>query len=90
MMNEVWTCSVGDRRFTVQCCGVVTAYEVRQYAAKKLGVDPSSLDVTPSNIEGAAYPTVEVRWVGDDYAHGGTLGGRRMQERPVGGEWSDT
>lgn len=91
MMNEVWTCSAGDRTLVVQCRGVLTAYEVRQYAARKLGVDPSGLDVRPANVEGAARPTVEVRWEGSDYAHGGTPGGRRLQERAVGSEvWVDT
>ena len=89
-MNEVWVCVAGDRSVVVRCEGVVTAYELRQYAARKLGVDPAALSLRPANAEGAAEPAVAVRWVGGDYAHGGSLGGRRMQERAAGApEWVD-
>jgi len=82
-MNEAWICVAGDKKLVVQCADVMTAYEVRQFAAKRLGTDPSAVVVRMSDL-------VEVRWVGDDYAHGGTLGGRRLQERAPGAEWGDS
>jgi hypothetical protein len=90
-MDEMWVCAAGDERLVVRCVGVLTAWEVRQFAAKKLGADPSLLDCR-STLGGAPFgdPVVEVRWAGDDYAHGGTPGGRRMQERPLGAaDWTD-
>lgn len=89
-MNDVWVCISGKEKIVVRCESVLTAYEVRQFAAKKLGTDPASVALRLSNIEGSAEPTVEVRWTGDDYAHGGTANGRRMQERASDtGQWVD-
>ena len=90
-MNELWVCNAGDKKLAVRCVGVLTAWEVRQFAAKKLGVDPSALD-SKLSLDGTPFgvPVVEVQWTGDDYAHGGTAQGRRLQERAIGArEWTD-
>ena len=90
-MNEVWICAAGDKKLTVRCLSILTAWEVRQFAAKKLGVDPPSLESKLSTDGAPSGSTViEVRWTGDDYAHGGTTKGRRLQERALGAqEWTD-
>ena len=89
-MNETWVCEAGDKKLTVRCVGVLTAWEVRQFAAKKLGVDPPALDSALSLVCPFDVPVVELRWTGDDYAHGGTPLERRLQERALGAEeWAD-
>ena len=92
-MSETWVCTSSDhhRRVAVRCVGVLTAFEVRQFAAKKLGVEPGSVDAKLT-ADGVPFgtPVIEVRWTGDDYAHGGTTRCRRLQERPLGtAEWVD-
>jgi len=91
-MNEVWVCSAGDKRLAVRCASVLTAYEVRQFAAKKLGVDPTAVDLKASVDDGVprGVSVVEVQWAGNDFSHGGTPLGRRLQERASGAaEWAD-
>ena len=94
-MNEIWTCLTGNRKIVARLVSVVTAYELRQYAARKFGVDPGVVELRPENTEGAAEPTVELRWEGDDYNYGGgSKDSRRLQERVVGygsirGDWVD-
>ena len=96
-MNDVWVCVAGDRKIAIHCeQNALTWHEVRSYAASRLGVDPFSSDFSthrnpvdglPSGVE-----IVEVRWVGDDYAHGGAPGRRRMQCRSPGDpvdQWMD-
>ena len=90
-MSEWWVCSAGDKRLAVRCASVLTAWEVRQFAAKRLGVDPPALDSRLSD-DGvpSGVPAVELQWVGNDFSHGGTPGGRRLQERVLGtSEWAD-
>lgn len=88
--HEVWICSSGSARLVVRCASVLTWQEVRQFAAKKFGTDPAGVDARPANLEGEAEPTVEVRYVGNDYASGGGTDRRRLQERAVGaGGWVD-
>jgi len=85
-MTELWICTVGDEQLVIRCeQNTLTWHEARAYAAKKLGVEPDAVKIN-RNTERAA---VEVRWAGDDYAHGGTPGGRRLQERKPGGKLVD-
>ena len=86
VVMEIWICTVGDERLVVRCeQNALTWHEARAYAAKKLHVEPDAVKLNRSTERAA----VEVRWVGDDYAHGGTPGGRRLQEREPGGKWED-
>lgn len=87
-MNDSWICAAGGKRIGVRCLTVVTAHEVRQFAARKLGADPASIDVKRAPEDGipAGATVFEVQWVGNDFSHGGTTHGRRMQERAMGGE----
>ena len=92
-MNDVWICTAGDRKLAVRCASVLTAYEVRQFAAKKLCADSTTVVVKPSVDDGVPHgvDAVEVQWVGNDFSHGGTMQGRRLQERALGAEeWVDT
>jgi hypothetical protein len=85
-VTEIWICTVGDERLVIRCAqNELTWHEARSYAAKKLCVEPDAVKLNRSTERAA----VEVRWVGDDYAHGGTPGGRRLQEREPGGKWVD-
>ena len=43
-INDVWLCDAIGKKIAVRCLSILTAYEVRQYAAKKLGADPAGLD----------------------------------------------
>ncbi len=93
--NDVWVSSAGGRKFVIRCeVNDLTWYEVRAISSKRLGVEPFSSELSiernPAREPPASADTVEVRWTGDDYAHGGTPGRRRMQERKLGGEWADT
>ena len=86
-MNDLWICTAGST-LVIRCVGVFTYHEVRQFASRKMGVDPAALDIKLCTEDKPA--NVEVRWVGDDYAHGGTNHGRRLQERKPGTEkWTD-
>ena len=91
-MSDVWICTLGDKTLAVRCLTVVTAYEVRQFAAKKFGADPASIDVKPST-DGvpSGDDAIEVQWTGNDFSHGGATGCRRLQERALGAaEWADS
>lgn len=93
-MNDVWYATAGDKKLIIRCeKNDLTWYEIRTIASKKLGVEPFSEDLTilrnPENVP-AGVNLLEVRWTGDDYAHGGTPGRRRLQERSPGGEWVET
>ena len=93
-MNDIWLCTFGDKKLLIRCeRSELSWHDARSFAAKKLGVEPycvealrSEIDAVPAVLE---WEVVEVRWTGDDYAHGGTPGRRRMQEREPGGEWVD-
>ena len=88
--HAVWVCTAGDQRLVVRCTSVLTWHAVRGFAAKKLAADPALVDARPANLEGEAEPTVEVRYVGNDYASGGGTDRRRLQERAVGAtKWVD-
>ena len=93
-IQTTWECAAGGKRMFVRCVTIVTAYEVRQFAAKQLvdpGADPSTIlvRIVTSDVPLDA-PAVELRWVGDDYGHGGSTGGRRMQHRSSSSEaWAD-
>jgi len=115
-MNDLWICTAGDQKLAIRCDhAMLTAYEARQFGAKKLGVDPPRLDVKLLQEEDASpepapeqvpdwrsldprgsrrsllesVAVIEVRWTGSDYSHGGSTGGRRMQEREAGKEWTN-
>ena len=80
VVTEIWICTVGDERLVVRCeQNALTWHEARAYAAKKLRVEPDAVKLNRSTE----------RAVGDDDAHGGTPGGRRLQEREPGGKWED-
>jgi len=90
-VRETWYCMAPGAQLTVRCVGVVTAYEIRQFAAKRLGVDPSAVAARLLTADAPLpEPVVDLQWAGDDYAHGGSKGGRRMQVRDAGQDaWSD-
>lgn len=82
----LWICDSGEGRLIVRCAQTeLSWHEARGFASKRLGVEPAALQlnkVFESNV-------VEVRWAGDDYAHGGTPNRRRLQEKTTEGEWVD-
>jgi hypothetical protein len=94
-MGDAWVCTVaGTGKLVVRCeQDALTWHEVRYFATKRLRVDLFSGALSIArNAPGepsANSTVVELRWVGDDYAHGGTPGGRKMQAREPGGEWVD-
>jgi|SRR5271166_325486 len=92
--NDIWVSSAGGRKLVIRCeLNALTWYEVRAFASKRLGVEPFSADLSiernPAREPPPSASIIELRWSGDDYAHGGTPGRRRMQERAPGGEWVD-
>ena len=42
-------------------------------------IHPGSVTAKASDLDPAA--TIELRWIGDDYAHGGTTNGKRTEVR---------
>jgi hypothetical protein len=95
MTFDYWLCTLDyQRQLTVKCASNdLTAHEVRAFAARKLGgAEPQSITVEllslPISVELLRRWAVEVRWAGDDYAHGASTGRRRLQER-IGKKWSD-
>lgn len=83
---ESWVCTSGGKSLLVQCEGVLTAFEVKQYAARRLRVDPATVEMRLFD----QASTVSVRWTGDDYTHGGQVGMRRLQERTFrDSDWVD-
>lgn len=89
-----WRCTTRDHRsnLVIRCAQHdLTAHEVRQLAARKLGVDPQSTSVARVSdpltvgIEKLTQ-VIEVRWTGSDYSPG--QGARRLQKK-IGKQWQD-
>jgi len=85
----LWVCTSGpvedNRKLIIRCeMSALTWAEVRNLAAQRLGVEPGAVDIR-SFSDGQV---IDLRWVGDDYAHGGTPERRRLQEF-TDGEWVD-
>lgn len=89
VVADRWICAIDGHRLIVDCFDILTAYEVKHFAARQWGVDPAIVRLMPSKSKDDR-PDVEVRWVGSDFSHGGTEERRRLQKRAVGAEeWED-
>lgn len=85
--TDVWICSAKDKEAVVIACfGTVTGFELRSYAARRLGVDPFAIMVKATSLRW----TTELQWTGSDYSAGGSPNRLRLQQREAGEQdWKD-
>lgn len=90
-MNDVWLCTYKThQRLVVRCLTILTWHEVRDYAARKLGVDPGELLARLAEpADGELPQAVQVRYIGSDYTGPAGREGRRRLQEEVGGKWVD-